>query len=567
MDMYLRCLTPVHVGTGSTLEPFEYILADGHLVRVDLEAVMRRLDEAAVDALSRWVSDGADRIAGSADNREQSAVRRDLHLLAFARSRRDAELEQALRGDPGLARYRARTGLREYEQVMEQAKDPAGLPALAGSSVKGALRTALAFLALQEMEEAEADRLVGALRGKLKPSARTRKDDIGQEVEKRVFRCGVARGGGGPQGEARVRFDDIHYDLMRVIQVGDGQPLTAPPAPGAAPGAPAGAAGPELLVARVASCAPARDRRSGNVRLAPQRQMSPLEAHAPGNTFVCRLRIDAKLLLQIDAAAKRKSGEWLEFAARVRRAFGPQALEALQKGDEEALRAAIHQRLRRACAEFARTVLAREKEWCQRYEHETREVAATYEKLAAVQEPAAQPPGATLLRLGGASHIHSTTVMLAMMGRPEWDERRKVLGEVFDKFKIHLGPRGRQLQKPPAAEQVLDRFPSARRLVQGEGQRAAAPLGWLAWADDGVALPEPVVPLEALVRPAPAPRRAAGAPPAGGRPSGPRGGSGSSRPSVPSWTGPSTARRNRRMTRPQDPLTPPGLPMPGRRNS
>ena len=82
--------------------------------------------------------------------------------------------------------------------------------------------------------------------------------------------------------------------------------------------------------------------RDGSTRLDAQ---APLiaEAHAPGNTFRLRLRVDGSLLRVI--RRNRRRGEWIDFEQRVQRAFGPEVARLLSDASDEQIEQAVINRL------------------------------------------------------------------------------------------------------------------------------------------------------------------------------------------------------------------------------
>ena len=154
MERIVQCLSPVHIGTGKELEPFDYIVDGQRYIRVHLDAVLERMTPEQADDLATWVSQRADQIMELEERRAYgrertqlneriSAIRREMQLLNFRGA--DAALQEALRKDAALARYQGSWGFERNLKVREQVKDADETPLIPGSSLKGALRTALAF--------------------------------------------------------------------------------------------------------------------------------------------------------------------------------------------------------------------------------------------------------------------------------------------------------------------------------------------------------------------------------------------------------------------------------------
>ena len=464
MERMLQCLSPVHIGTGRNLEPFDYIVDGRRYIRVRFDAVLERMTTEQATALAAWVSSQADRI-GAQGRGSQDEIRREMQLLEFPGA--DAALREALRTDAALACYRGDRGFNRNLQVREQIKDAGEIPLIPGSSLKGALRTALAFVALGDMAQDEREALGEALWQRLGNRGPRLKERIGQVIEQTVFRCGRKKGN-------RTDYGDVHYDLMRVVSVSDTYDARA-----------------ELIVPQIYTFVEQRVR-EGSARLASQ---APLvaEAHAPGNTFSMRLRIDGGLLRAM--ARNRRPGEWIGFRRRVQRAFGPEVARMLRdRASDGRLEQAVVARIETAARRFAKAVVAAERSWEQAHGHgSTRAIREFYNRLDDLIEKGQVP-----LRLGWGSHFMATTLLLALKEDSGW---RRVVEECFRRFGLGVPPGRSRARGSGAPRQLdLDGFPRSRRLVAA-GTRPVAPLGWVALAPTADDLPGPLVAREQILPP------------------------------------------------------------------
>jgi len=167
----LTPLTPIHVGTGDTLEPFEYVVAGDTLYRFAMDDFLLALDredqarfvevvEQSVPATRRFV---AEHVGAAVE-----VVRYTADVSPAARALYDGRME-------GLGHPEVHTCICT--------EDRAYVP---GSSLKGALRTALLYHAM--------------------PKGSQEKD--ARQLERSVFRYGR-----------------IQQDPFRAFKVGDGEPL------------------------------------------------------------------------------------------------------------------------------------------------------------------------------------------------------------------------------------------------------------------------------------------------------------------------------------------------------
>lgn len=476
MERMVQCLSPVHIGTGTDIEPFDYIVDGQRYIRIDLDAVLERMTPEQADALASWASERADRIV-EASGRQRDDFRREMQLLNFPGA--DAALKEALRKDAALRLYCGDRGFEHNLQVREQIKDADETPCIPGSSLKGALRTALAFVALEEMGPAERQELGRSLEQRLNGRGPRLKERIGQEIEQAVFRCGKKR-------KDRVDYSDIHYDLMRAVSVSDTYNAQA-----------------ELIVPQIYTFVEQRDR-TGKTRLDSQ---APLiaEAHAPGNTFRLRLQVNGALLRA--ASENRSNNEWIDFDQRVQRAFGPEVARLLPNASGEQIEQAVIARIEAAARRFAQAVVAAEQGWEDAHGHgSTAALKDFYNRLDGLIGEGQVP-----LRLGWGSHFMATTLLLVLKEDANW---RPLLERCFRAFELGLPPRRGQNKGPRTIAIDLDDFPRSRRLA-ASGRRPVAPLGWVALVPTGEALPGALVEKERLLA-----RTQAGEPRRASRPQG-----------------------------------------------
>ncbi len=470
MERIAQCLSPVHIGTGTDIDPFDYIVDGPRYIRIDLDAVLEQMTPEQADALASWLSERADRIV-EASGGQRDDIRREMQLLNFPGA--DAALKEALRKDAALRRYCGDRGFGRNLQVREQIKDADETPCIPGSSLKGALRTALAFVALEEMGPDERQTVGRRLEQKVQQveaaeargwqrDLRRLQESIGQEIEQAVFRCGKK------QRDGRVSYGDIHYDLMRAVSISDTYNAQA-----------------ELIVPQIYTFVEQRNK-DGRTRLDSQ---APLiaEAHAPGNTFRLRLQVNGALLRA--ASHNRSNNEWIDFDRQVQRAFGPEVARLLPNASGEQIEQAVIARIEAAARRFAQAVVAAEQGWTDAHGHgSTDALKDFYNRLGGLIGEGQVP-----LRLGWGSHFMATTLLLVLKEDASW---RPLLERCFRAFKLGLPPRKGPSKRPYAID--LDDFPRSRRLV-ASGKRPIAPLGWIALVPTGEALPGALVEKERLL--------------------------------------------------------------------
>lgn len=455
MERIVQCLSPVHIGTGKQLEPFDYIVDGQRYIRIHLDAVLEQMTTEQADDLAAWVSEQADQMV-ELGRRQSDDIRREMQLSNFPGA--DAALREALRTDAALARYHGDRGFERNLKVREQVKSADDTPLIPGSSLKGALRTALAFVVLEEMEQEERQALGRSLERRLNARGPRLEERIGQEIEQAIFRCGK-------------KPEDIHYDLMRAVSISDTYDAQA-----------------ELIVSQIYTFVEQRTR-EGNTRLSNQ---TPLiaETHAPGNILSLRLRVDGGLLRAV--SRNRRNNEWINFEQRVQRTFGSEVAQLLPNASDEKIGQAVINRLEVAARHFAKAIVRAEQHWEESHGHgSTRDLKDFYNGLDDLIGKGQVP-----LRLGWGSHFMATTLLLALKEDAGW---RPILDRCFRAFNIGAPSKRQKGWNRREERQIdLDDFPRSRRLIAA-GRRPIAPLGWIALVPTMEELPGPLVEKEKLI--------------------------------------------------------------------
>ena len=168
----LKTITPVHIGTGETLSQIDGFYDNGRWHRVDIDAVLAAVPES------------------------------ELNRLTIAMGQRNFQWGRYLPTNQPSASYTlpCPEDPRETE-IREAIKDIFGRPMIPGSSIKGAIRTALLWdLIGDDNKEVQND-----LKEQLQ--RRSNQNWAGQPIERRVL------------------GKDPNHDLMRVVQVSDTAPI------------------------------------------------------------------------------------------------------------------------------------------------------------------------------------------------------------------------------------------------------------------------------------------------------------------------------------------------------
>lgn len=479
----LRALTPVHIGTGEELTPLDYVVLkegkDYRFYHLGQEGMLNFVrEQKKAPQFASWISKRYALMRDSPDNRTLSTRNLETNPYEFCR---DEQLLPAFRSyladsEQGIFQARVvqpRVGRGSTDnrsialgQVRRAIKNHRGQPLLPGTSIKGALRTAVFYHYL--CEHADSREVERVLIDQL--SERTRKERFALPLIHRAFFCGIR-----DLETKRTKWDDEKMDLFKLLGCADAHL--------------ANGQSDALELAKVNIYVVEKKR--GNYREAPQTiavqqsQTAYCENIKAGAVLETELRFDIEFLLQLKGFLQGGSVlagqqmQWLGIEEKVEQLFGIQLAE-LTADNKEAMRQRVFDHLYACLGRFNADQLSVHEAWLARYgEHDKRNnYTSQIEKGFA---PVFGSSGQSMLHLGYATGFTGTTALEYFLA----DEKRKALfKQVMEKFNLGNKPgnRGRYSPNP-------DLFPKSRRLVDLEDR--IAPMGWLQlFPDDGSPLPQ-----------------------------------------------------------------------------
>lgn len=234
LSVRIRTLTPVHIGTGRVLEKdFDFVVRGGRTWVIRLERIWEEKFTDDPQTLKILERTPPDQLLRAEDLREGSPY-----------------VRYGLPGQPA------------GRELREAIKDPADRPYLPGTSLKGALRTVLAWHAWEEQKLT-----LGSVRLKETPKFAAR------PLEAKIF-----------AGDAELK-EFPHHDLLRALRVSDSQPQSPRCL--------------EVIQVRVWS------------RKDPQAPLS-VEAIRPGTEFTTTITIDETLFSSWAGREKLLHREWFD---------------------------------------------------------------------------------------------------------------------------------------------------------------------------------------------------------------------------------------------------------------
>ncbi|MCB0649917.1 MAG: type III-A CRISPR-associated RAMP protein Csm5, partial [Saprospiraceae bacterium] len=406
-------------------------------------------------------------------NQAFSDLRLDATPLAFCKEEnKEQDLFRFLEREKVI---KARVNTRDLvkSQVNESLKNGLKQPYLPGSSIKGAIRTALLYhWLIQHGNKSEIKKLVeGQLHGKTKDTAM---DDA---LEAAAFYCEALENG-------KSLFDEARYDLFKLLMLSDAH-LTKPQN--------------SLELADIKAYVKERSKAAkGKVEFEAVEQRQPpfVEAVSAGLELRAEMNFNIEFLYAIkenipapnQAIKVAKNQYWKELADKVKAVFGLDMAELdkiresdpdLRKIQLDKLREGVHQHILNCLKVFARRQLEADREWLDGFIKVDKKGQFGL-RMEAGWAPLFLRQQLPLLHLGFGAGFRATTTLLYFLqdkGMKETFER------VMSRFYLGLTPKlmgdrnAREKYQPSATF-----FPKSKRLIREED--AIIPPGWLLIGDD-----------------------------------------------------------------------------------
>ncbi len=504
MKAFITCLSPIHIGSGRVLECFEYYFHDNKIIKFNLENSLKRLYEKYPDSIekySEWINSTTEKINNSKEEFEKikrnpnnrfkdknqwlSNLRKNFNIISFCENiLKDKSLANQLLTDPQfhVQIIPSKTQPRRTMQLREMIHIN-HLSYIPGSSLKGAIRTALAFRAIKNLKDDDikillngkketdiigivkniheikklTNEAINSLNKKnnyatesiLKNLSKERKDKInkiGSEVEKVIFGCGCKN-----KNANIIKYDDPKYDLLKVIKISDTFNHSQ-----------------NLIAGQVISLT--KDFKNKRFKIQPIQFCECIDSDSILNFDI---EIDFS---QSGLINKSGSNDWIDFEEKFKKLFN---IDFDPSSND--LKEAVIKSIMDAIDEFSKAIIKKEKEWLPNiHSFEVNEILNFYDNLE---------KKSNLLRLGYSSGWHSTTIGLALAQNTQLKD---YLSEIIYIFNLDLIQKSKNILTDKAAIQdhpdrilgLLKRnvkvieFPVSRRMIELENNKYL-PLGWI----------------------------------------------------------------------------------------
>ncbi len=492
MILKLQTLTPLHIGDGTKLHSFDYVLHEGRFYRISqqqFERFLRESDAGSSEmkysmAFVDWTADMEQKIneaehRRSPDrrdkNQELAHLKREFNLLAFARKEKiDKQFADFLKRNVSYVTVDG----RPKQEIRGFQRGGGSVAFIPGSSIKGSIRTALLYhfltvhaddLKIEEMVRADLNKIAveadKARRIKIKFSAEKYRKKFCSAIENEAFFCEMKTEKGV------VRSGEAQGDLLRCLSVSDVE----------VPGGSLGVENVDLYLVK----------KTRNGRVAQkQSQSSAVEVVMSGTELQVRIDFYPQLLIELHRF--NNGDNWVEIGQELHFKDWRRKAEYLFGLAEEdfnvALEGNTHEKacqyladkalahILKCVGEFSKAQEKAYEEWATTFARPEYQGGEDAKKVTAGSKSIGLP--GFKLRLGYATGFEGTTEVLYFISR-----HKNLFAEVMDVFGIGDNPGAWKNRMPGETYRANpDEFPKSRRLITGE--KIASPPGWL--TDAGV---------------------------------------------------------------------------------
>jgi CRISPR type III-A-associated RAMP protein Csm5 len=499
MILKLRTLTPLHIGDGSLMHPFDYTILDGRFYRCSaqfFERFLETLGPQAGEQFANWSGTIMDQMMDLDENRRinphlgkdynqnMSALRKKHTLVEFAQSINQTKAYHLFLKEnaPSIPNQPVGKNEKEKQEYRGFQRSSDGTAFLPGSSIKGSIRTALLYHFLENNDNHSEVRQIledsiatvkrekqDALMKKLRFNPTRHIKSFGERLEQLTFFSEMINERNQPKNQ------EAQDDLMRCLLISDTS----------IPNKDIGIENIDLYLVKKLP-------KFQGVGFEGQRQtQSPaVEAVLPDKELDIHLEFNADLLLQLHHTSGDqgiqigREKHFIGWRKRARILFNLSeddftAVPEKVRYDHPALKSIREKALKHiisCCRVFSDAQANAFAMWQSNFGKHARDKYMARD-LEAGSFPVFSAKG-TRLHLGFATGFEGMTIVLHLLSN-----HKKQFSEIMELFGIGDSPNAGKNRRPGQVYLANpDRFPTSRRLATRSG--VIYPLGWLEWVDD-----------------------------------------------------------------------------------
>jgi len=483
MKLYLKTITPVHIGNGKELYALDYILDKNIYYNISQNQFLEflSLNNISYNDYVTWISNTTKDIEklktekkknkGNKNiNKQLSESRKKFNLLNFVKSdkiRKEKEFIKYLNDNAHINKIPFQ--IFPKNQIRGHIKTAFNQPYIPGSSIKGSIRTALLYNYLSRY--ADKNRIYAIIENELQEAKQNPKEKIKRftdKIEQLAFYCGIQK------DNKPVKYDDEKSDILKLLIVSDSKIIDKENN--------LGLSNTDLyLVSKI------KDRNGSRVVANKQPQAPSLEIIPKNKVIEFVLDFNIDFLLSIKALIKndaiiikegknREIKQWLGIKQKVKNIFNLD-IDAITKENKEELR----KKTINFILECVFTFSDKQKKWditwtTNLLKHEVNKDRKGFPlfKKEHLQKGFNYDFNCSI-HIGFGSGFTGITELLYLLKN---EELKKIFKEVMEKFGIGDKPGANKLRKHGQRyEANPDNFPKSKRLISGDG--IIEPIGWL----------------------------------------------------------------------------------------
>ena len=230
MKLYLKTITPVHIGNGKELYALDYILDKNIYYNISQNQFLEflSLNNISYNDYVTWISNTTKDIEklktekkknkGNKNiNKQLSESRKKFNLLNFVKSdkiRKEKEFIKYLNDNAHINKIPFQ--IFPKNQIRGHIKTAFNQPYIPGSSIKGSIRTALLYNYLSRY--ADKNRIYAIIENELQEAKQNPKEKIKRftdKIEQFAFYCGIQT------GNKQIKYDDEKFDILKFLFISD----------------------------------------------------------------------------------------------------------------------------------------------------------------------------------------------------------------------------------------------------------------------------------------------------------------------------------------------------------
>lgn len=488
MEIRLKTLTPLHIGNGEELFALDYIKYDSVFYRLNQNKFIDFIknDIHLLEKYNKWVMEQAaliddlkekkkeERIRGKKNdyNQELSMLQKSFNLLKFIEQNTNKKNEfiQFLKNSNDIIKIKFNDDPKN--QIRGFIKSPINKPYIPGSSLKGAIRTALLYKYLKDSASRnEIKRIIeeslstvqdekSRLRGNFKTDKY--KKAFADEIERLAFYCET-------ENHGRRKRDDEKFDIMKFLSISDGILQKE-----------------NLILANIDLYLVTKkpDKRTGRFDFVADKQsQAPCVEAIPEDAFIkAEIDFDIQFFLNIkdkfvnNSIKQGKDLIWIDLKQKVRNVFNLD-IDTLTKQNVDEKKQEVINHIFSALKLFSKAQFEAEKIWIKEFSEKDQSKNYSNKIYSGFKNLFEQK--GTLLHLGYASGFIGITEFLYLKSE---NELKELFKQVMELFFIGDRPGARHTPDKPYIANP-DKFPKSRRLT--EINNSLKPLGWLLISNTG----------------------------------------------------------------------------------